>query len=112
MLTPCNRVWKEALDQGVIPKSLEEEIPRATAAFADLSADKLLTAAAPSAVSPLKDLLQVAQLEPEQQQQFAALYVENRTDLGRFWDTVKRHVRRGRRQSSSGERKTRPADPE
>ena len=56
------RVWKEALAQGVIPKKLEEEIPRATAAFADLSADKLLVAAAPDAVSSLQELLEVAQV--------------------------------------------------
>jgi Neuraminidase-like domain/Salmonella virulence plasmid 28.1kDa A protein len=82
------RVWKEAIGKGVIPKSLEQNIPEAVTAFAQLSADNLLTAAPPAAVSPLKDLLEVGQLQPDQQQQFAELYVRSRTDLTKFWDSV------------------------
>ena len=82
------RVWREALSQGVIAPTLEAEIPAATAAYAELSAQQLLSTPAPLAVSPLTDLLGLAGLGQEQQHRFAELYVEYRTDLPKFWGIV------------------------
>jgi hypothetical protein len=82
------RIWKESIGQGVIPKELEAELPRAMQAFQGLSADKLLSVPAPAGVSALKDMLAVSRLGDSQQQQFAALYAANRTDLPAFWRSV------------------------
>ena len=80
------RVWKQSLAQGVISPQLEGEVGPALEAFVELSADKVLTVTSATAVSPLKDLLATAELNPEAQQQFAQLYVQNRTDLNKFWE--------------------------
>ncbi|HXA84465.1 MAG TPA: neuraminidase-like domain-containing protein [Candidatus Dormibacteraeota bacterium] len=80
--------WKQAIAQGVIPKSLENQIPQAQHAFQTLSAQKLLTGQAPVGVSRLKDMLAVSRLTEAQQQNFASLYAANRTDLSAFWKSV------------------------
>ena len=82
------RVWREALGAGVIPQSLEQELPAATAAFTSLSADAILKAAPPAGASTLTEMLASAQLDEESQRQLAMLYVENRTNLPAFWKNV------------------------
>lgn len=80
--------WKQAITQGVIPKSLEDAIPQAQQAFQALSSQQLLTGQATVGVSQLKDMLAVSGLKPDQQQKFASLYAANRTDLTAFWKSV------------------------
>ncbi len=83
-----NRVWREAIDAGVISGDLKGKLAESTRAFEGIAADKLLTVAAPAAVSPLQDLLSVSRLNPSDQAQFAALYAAHRTDLSALWNSV------------------------
>jgi len=80
--------WKQAIAQGVVPKTLESEMPRAQQAFQALSAQHLLTGKAAAGVSSLKDMLAVSRLSEAQQQQFATLYSANRNDPDHLWKAV------------------------
>ena len=81
-------VWKQAIESGVISRKLENEIPAAQKMFEALSAQNLLTGQAPVGVTPLKEMLAISGLNDEQQQNFARLYANNRTDLTTFWKSV------------------------
>ncbi|HKZ55346.1 MAG TPA: neuraminidase-like domain-containing protein [Anaerolineales bacterium] len=81
-------VWTKAAEQGVIPSSITSTIPAALRQFQDLSAQKLLTGPALAGVSSLKEMLVSSRLTEAQQQQFAALYAANRTDIAAFWQAV------------------------
>lgn len=78
-------VWKQAAEQGVIPKSSADHIPNMTAQFKTLSAQKLLTAPSLTGASSLKELLAISRLNDEQQKKFAKLYTANRDNLAQFW---------------------------
>jgi hypothetical protein len=78
-------VWKRAVGQGVIPRMLENDIPKVQQAFQALSAQKILTLPPAAGVSTLADMLGASGLNVAQQQQFASLYAAHRTDLNTFW---------------------------
>lgn len=81
-------VWRQAIKQGVIAKTLEPEIQSARDEFQRLSAQNLLTAPSLAGASSLGAILGVSGLDEPQQQQFAKLYTTHRTDVPKFWDTV------------------------
>ena len=81
-------IWQQAIAQGVIPASLQSQIPAALATYQTLSATNALTAKSIVGVSPLKDVLQVSLTDPKQQQQFAQLYVQHQGDTAGFWTAV------------------------
>jgi len=82
-------VWKQAVDQGVIPSALAEHIPQTVERFQQLGVQKLLQGPALAGTSSFKDMLAVADLNEQQKQQFAEAYVTHRADLPAFWTTVK-----------------------
>ncbi|HEX8138508.1 MAG TPA: neuraminidase-like domain-containing protein [Pyrinomonadaceae bacterium] len=82
------RIWKQAVEQGVIPKALSQEIGSAVGAFQRLSTQKLLTAPSLAGASSLKEMLAASRLNESQQQKFAELYTAHRTDLPKFWEAV------------------------
>ena len=73
-------VWQQAIAGGVIPASLQAEIPAALATYQTLSATNALSAKSLIGVSALKDMLQVSLTDPKQQQQFAQLFVQHQGD--------------------------------
>jgi peptidoglycan hydrolase-like protein with peptidoglycan-binding domain len=81
-------VWKQAAEQGVIPKTSVEEIPNLVARFQELSAQKLLTGPALVGASSLKEMLTLSGLNESQQETFARLYAAHRTDMPAFWQAV------------------------
>jgi len=54
------RVWKQAIEHGVIPVALEDELPQAMEAFQALSAARALDSQALAGTSTLKEMLQLA----------------------------------------------------
>lgn len=81
-------VWKQAVDQGVIPSPLAEHIPQTVERFQKVATQKLLQGPALAGASPFRDMLAVADLNEQQKQQFAEAYVTHRSDLPTFWNTV------------------------
>src|SRR6266540_964982 len=81
-------VWKNAAENGVIPKDLTQAIPQTVERFRALGAQKLLTGPALAGVSSLKEMLTASDLDDAQQKTFAELYAANRTDIPKFWDAV------------------------
>lgn len=82
------RIWKQAIEQAVIPKAMSQEIQSALGAFRQLGAQKLLTSPALAGVSSFKEMLAISSLGDAQQQKFAELYTANKTDLSKFWKAV------------------------
>ena len=84
-------IWKKALDQGIIPKGLENEITRALGQYQQLSVQHALDGPALLGLSPLKELLDLSLGEDSRQQQrFAALYSEHRDDPTMLWEAVRK----------------------
>ncbi len=81
-------VWKNAAEQGVIPKASDDQISNLVGHFQTLSAKKLLTGPALIGPSSLKEMLTISRLNGDQQAKFAELYAKNRTDMPAFWKTV------------------------
>ena len=81
-------VWKQAIEQGVLPASLTAAIPKAVEQFQALSAQKLLTGPALVGASSLKEMLTISRLDDAQQATFAQLYAANRADMPTFWKAV------------------------
>ena len=83
-------IWKQALEQGVIPRSLAEELPRAEQSFARLSAARALDAKALTGTSSLKEMLNLALGDDAQRQrQFSDIYTRERGDTAKFWESVR-----------------------
>jgi hypothetical protein len=85
--TTIAAIWNQAIAQGVIPGK-PESIPDMMTGWKRIAAQQSLTATAPSAVSPLKDLLSASGLTDSQQQDFAAAYAANRGDPDGLWNAV------------------------
>ena len=88
-LQTVERALKQALDQGVIPSALQNDLPRAQQAFQSLSAAHTLDSAAFNGTSTLKDMLQLAIGDDARRQQFATLSVQYRGDFPKLWDAVR-----------------------
>lgn len=82
------RMWKQAIEQGVIPRAMEREMESAVKTFQFLSAQRLLTGEALVGASSLKEMLGVSSLDAAEQKQFAELYAAHRTDMSTFWKAV------------------------
>jgi hypothetical protein len=83
----ATQVWRDAVKTGVIAPSLADQIPRAEAAYVQLSATTALTRAAVPGSSNLSELLEVSLGDnAESKQVFATLAVQ---DSGpKFWSAV------------------------
>ena len=83
-------IWKQAIKQGVIPATLENNLPGAVERFQKMAAQHALDGTALVGVSPLKEMLSVSLGDdPQQQRQFADLYTRYRDDLPKFWEAVR-----------------------
>jgi hypothetical protein len=82
------RIWQQAVNQGVIPGATEREVGDAVGAFRRLSAQRLLTGPALAGASSLKEMLDASRLNESQQTKFAELYTTHRSDLPKFWEEV------------------------
>ncbi|MBD1930312.1 MULTISPECIES: neuraminidase-like domain-containing protein [Cyanophyceae] len=85
-------VWKQGIQQGVIPATLEAQLPQVVELFRGLSAQHTLDAPALAGVSSLKEMLTSGQINDLQQQQFVNLYTRHRDNLPQFWDAVQRDL--------------------
>jgi hypothetical protein len=84
-----SRIWKQSIEQGVIPKALESELPTAAQKFQSLSAARALDVRAMAGTSTLKEMLQLTLGDDaRRQQQFADLFTANRGDMPNFWEAV------------------------
>lgn len=82
-------IWKQGIEQGVIPAALKDKIPQALERFQQLVAQRTLDGPALAGVSSLKEMLTVSGVnDPAEQQEFAALYTRHRGDLPQFWKEV------------------------
>lgn len=89
-ISSVERVWKQSIEQGLIPKNLEQEISAATPIFQKLSVEKMLTSSVLVGASSLKDMLATASnLDDNQQKRFAELYTEHQSDMDKFWTEIK-----------------------
>jgi hypothetical protein len=81
------RVWKDAIDTGVIPTSLADSISEASKAYIQLATATALDRASVQGASPLRDLLDVSLGDnADQKEAFAALTVQ--ASGPRFWKAV------------------------
>ncbi|MCU5025088.1 peptidoglycan-binding protein [Bacillus cereus] len=89
------RIWRQAIKQGVISSDLEKDIPEAVEKFQKLAIKRTLEDPALIGASSLKEILSLTfENDPERQKQFAEIYIRNRGDsseeqLQRFWDSFR-----------------------
>ncbi len=83
------QVWKQSIEQGIIPASAADSLPRAVENFRALSAQRALTGPALAGVSNMGELLNLTLKDnPQAQQSFAAIYTEYRSQPAKMWDVV------------------------
>ena len=83
-------IWKQAIEQGVISKQLENRLSQARERFQSLAVQRALDTPALAGVSSLKEMLSVSLGDdPARQQQFAALYTQHRTEPDKLWAAVR-----------------------
>jgi Neuraminidase-like domain/Salmonella virulence plasmid 28.1kDa A protein len=83
-----DRILRESVAAGVVPKELESQVSQAVGQYARVSATARLSAAPDVGVSTLKDMLAVARLDTQSQQRFATLIAQHGEDAERFWPAV------------------------
>ncbi|TNJ64556.1 PA14 domain-containing protein,virulence plasmid 28 protein [Paenibacillus hemerocallicola] len=89
-LSTAERVWKQALTEGVIPVHLEEQLPKALERFQLLARNKTWDRMAAIGVSPFKEIIAVSLgTDEDRLNQFASLYTEHSGDEDQFWESVK-----------------------
>lgn len=81
------RIWRQALDQGIIPSALEAQLPEAVAAFERLGVERLLDGPALVGTSGLKELL-APSLDEAQQREFATLHARHAEAPDALWDAA------------------------
>jgi peptidoglycan hydrolase-like protein with peptidoglycan-binding domain len=81
-------VWQKAIDQGVIPANLKDQLPQVQERFQSLAAKQMLTSPAVTGLSSLKDMLSVSLSQQADQQRFTQLYTQYRGDATQFWQAV------------------------
>jgi hypothetical protein len=84
-------VWKQGIKQGLIPATLEAQLPQALERFKNLAVQRTLDAPAIAGVSSLKQMLTNSRItDGTQQQQFVRLYAQHQDNLPQFWEAVQR----------------------
>lgn len=83
------QVWRDAIEQGVVPARLEAELPRVLNVFEELAIDHELKARPPSGGSTLEELLEPALPGDAQgQRKFARLHRGEHGGTDGFWGEV------------------------
>ena len=71
-------IWKQSVDEGVIPAALADSIPKAAQQFQEIAATRTLDAPASIGLSPLKEILSVSGItDGARQLKFADLYIRH-----------------------------------
>jgi hypothetical protein len=85
-----SRIWKQGIEQGIVPAQVAERIPAAIEQFQALSAREMLKGPAIAGLSSLKEMLSVSlpDAHPDQHEQFAKLQVQHQGDPVKFWEAV------------------------
>ncbi|WP_199307266.1 neuraminidase-like domain-containing protein, partial [Alkalinema sp. FACHB-956] len=84
------RIWKQSIQQGVIPATLEAEVPQAIQRFQELFVQRSLDAPAITGVSSLKEMLSSAHIHDEDhQKEFVTLYAQHQDNLSEFWKAIR-----------------------
>lgn len=86
--TTVQGIWSQALQQGVIPASLQDRLPTAVQRFQQVASQQLLRGPALVGASSFQELLAVSLGDDAQQQRFAALYTSHGDDPARLWEAV------------------------
>jgi hypothetical protein len=85
-------VWKQGIKQGIIPATLEAQLPQALERFKTLAAQRTLDAPAVAGVSSLKEMLNSSRItDVTQQQEFVRLYAQNQDNLPQFWTALQQN---------------------
>ena len=85
----AERVWKQGIQQGLIPAALEAQIPQVLTRFQDLAVQRALDAPALVGISSLKEMLASSRIDNlDQQQTFVRLYTQHKDNLPQFWEAV------------------------
>jgi hypothetical protein len=83
-------IWKTAIAQGLIPKSLEGKVAEARRTFHKLAATHVLETRTAGGTSSLKEIVELTLRDEEQQQKFAELYTRHRNDLPKLWTEARK----------------------
>jgi hypothetical protein len=85
-------VWKQGIKQGIIPATLEAQLPQALERFKILAAQRTLDAPAVAGVSSLKEMLNSSRItNVTQQQEFVRLYAQHQDNLPQFWTALQQN---------------------
>jgi hypothetical protein len=86
-------IWKRALDQGVIPRELENRLPRVVESFQSQAARQALDSRAAAGTSSLREMLELTfRDDRERQERFAELYARHREDPEKLWTAVRQEL--------------------
>lgn len=86
--------WRQGIEQGIIPATLEAQIPQSVARLKVLAAERSLAAPALVGVSSLKEMLTVSLGRDDnpavlqQHEKFAELYIQHQDNLPEFWSAA------------------------
>jgi Neuraminidase-like domain/Salmonella virulence plasmid 28.1kDa A protein len=86
--------WRQGIEQGIIPATLEAQIPQSVARLKVLAAERSLAAPALVGVSSLKEMLTVSLGQDnnpavlQQHEKFAELYIQHQDNLPEFWSAA------------------------
>ena len=87
--TSLERIWLQSIAQGVIPATLQGQIPAATRAFTSIHAANVITRAPVAGVSSLGDLLTLTfGDDTASQQRVADIYAEYQGDPDELWSQI------------------------
>jgi peptidoglycan hydrolase-like protein with peptidoglycan-binding domain len=82
-------IWTRAIETGIIPEALKQQLPRAAKAFEQASAARVLDAPPLVGISSLCEMLRrTLGDDTAGQQRFAEFYARHRGDAGAFWQAV------------------------
>ena len=82
-------IWRTAIDQGVIPQSLDGKLAEAEKEFQKLAVKHTLDSRPVEGTSSLGELVELTLSDKNQQEKFAGLYARHRNDPTKLWDEVR-----------------------
>jgi hypothetical protein len=89
-LGDIEKIWHQAITQGIIPAVLENRIPEVVGKFRQLTAKGILDIPVQPGIASMKDVLAVSLGDDRaKHEQFAALYAKESNDLSKLWQGVR-----------------------
>jgi hypothetical protein len=91
--TAVRGIWKRALEQGVIPKEMEKQLPKAVERFQSHAARQALDSRATAGASSLREMLDLTfRGDAQRQERFADLYTRHRENPEKLWTAVRQEL--------------------